>query len=80
MTLSFNELNKSFMLKDAIMNATETGEEKVTSEDQTKINQSTDLVDGFVQNKDGRIDQIEETASTKTIKELDDELMDDLEC
>jgi hypothetical protein len=80
MTLSFNELNKSFTLKDAIMNATETGEEKVTPEDQTKINNSTDLVDTFVQNKSGRIDQIESKASAKSLEELDDELMDDLEC
>jgi len=79
-TLSFSELNKSFTLKDAIMNATETGEQKVTPEDQTKINKSTDLVDTFVQNKTGRIDQIEETASAKSIKELDEELMEDLEC
>jgi hypothetical protein len=80
MTLSFNDLNKSFTLKDVIMNATETGEEKVTPEDQTKINESTDLVGTFVQNTDGRMDQIEDKASNKSLKELDDELMDDLEC
>ena len=62
------------------MNATEIEEEKVTPEDKIKIVESTDLVDTFVQNKTGRIDQIEETASAKSLEELDEELMDDLEC
>ena len=79
-TLTFSTLNQSFTLKDAVMNATETGEEKITPEDKTKIVMSTDLVDTFVQNKTGRIDQIEETASAKSLEELDEELMDDLEC
>ena len=79
-TLDFNTLNRSFTLKEAVMNATETEDQKVSPEDQTKINKSTDLVDTFVQNKTGRIDQIEETASAKTVKELDEELMEDLEC
>jgi hypothetical protein len=79
-TLTFSTLNQSFTLKDAVMNATEIGEEKVTPEDKIKIVESTDLVDTFVQNKTGRIDQIEETASAKSLEELDEELMDDLEC
>jgi hypothetical protein len=79
-TLTFNTLNQSFTLKDAVMNATEIEEEKVTPEDKIKIVESTDLVDTFVQNKTGRIDQIEETASNKSLEELDEELMDDLEC
>ncbi len=79
-TLTFSTLNQSFTLKDAVMNATEIEEEKVTPEDKIKIVESTDLVDTFVQNKTGRIDQIEETASAKSLEELDEELMDDLEC
>ena len=38
------------------------------------------LVDTFVQNKAGKIDEIEEKASAKSLEELDKELMDDLEC
>lgn len=79
-TLTFSTLNQSFTLKDAVMNATETGEEKITPEDKTKIVVSTDLVDTFVQNKAGKIDEIEEKASAKSLEELDEELMDDLEC
>ena len=79
-TLTFSTLNQSFTLKDAVMNATETGEEKITPEDKTKIVMSTDLVDTFVQNKAGKIDEIEEKASAKSLEELDEELMDDLEC
>ena len=79
-TLTFSTLNQSFTLKDAVMNATETGEEKITQEDKTKIVVSTDLVDTFVQNKAGKIDEIEEKASAKSLEELDEELMDDLEC
>ena len=79
-TLTFSTLNQSFTLKDAVMNATETGEEKITPEDKTKIVMSTDLVDTFVQNKAGKIEEIEEKASAKSLEELDEELMDDLEC
>jgi hypothetical protein len=78
--MSFNDISKSFIMKDNVMTATEVEDIPLTSEDKTKIVESTDLVDTFVQNKTGRIDQIEETASAKSLEELDEELMDDLEC
>jgi len=78
--MSFNDISKSFIMKDNVMTATEVEDVPLTSEDKTKIVVSTDLVDTFVQNKTGRIDQIEETASAKSLEELDEELMDDLEC
>jgi hypothetical protein len=78
--MSFNDISKSFIMKDNVMTATDVEDVPLTSEDKTKIVESTDLVDTFVQNKTGRIDQIEETASAKSLEELDEELMDDLEC
>ena len=79
-TLSFNELGKSFTLKDVVMDAKESTDQKVTPEDQNKINESTDLADNFVQNKTGRLDEIEGQASVKSLEELDEELLEDIEC
>jgi len=78
--MSFNDISKSFIMKDNVMTATETEDVPLTQEDKTKIVVSTDLVDTFVQNKAGKIDEIEEKASAKSLEELDEELMDDLEC
>ena len=79
MTIGFNELNNLFTLKDVVMDATQQPEQTITAEDKTKINESTDLADAFVKDFT-QLDKVEETASSKSLEELDEELLDDIEC
>jgi len=79
MTLGFNELNNLFTLKDVVMDATQQPEETITAEDKAKINESTDLADTFVNSKTA-LAEVEGTASSKSLEELDEELLEDIEC
>lgn len=77
--IPFNELNDNFSLKEVIMGTTEQPVETLTPEDKSLINETTDLTSSFIENTN-RIDEIEKSASTKSIKELDDDLLDDIDC
>jgi hypothetical protein len=80
MTVGFNELNNLFTLKDVVMDATQKSQEPLSSEDKTKINESTDLADAFVKNSNNELDGVEEKASSKSLEDLDEELLEDIEC
>ena len=80
MTIGFNELNNLFTLKDVVMDATQKSQEPLSSEDKTKINESTDLADAFVKNSNNELDGVEEKASSKSLEDLDEELLEDIEC
>jgi len=74
----FDKLNEMFILKDTVMDSTK--EEIVTTqEDKDLLNQSTDLVDDLIKNS-SKLTDLEEVASKKSVKELDDELLNDLKC
>ena len=79
MTIGFNELNNLFTLKDVVMDATQKPQEALSSEDKTKINESTDLADAFVKNSND-LDRVEGRASGKSLEDLDEELLEDIEC
>ena len=80
MTVGFNELNNLFTLKDVVMDATQKSQEPLSSEDKTKINESTDLADAFVKNSNNELDGVEEKASSKSLEDLEEELLEDIEC
>jgi len=77
--IPFNELNDNFSLKEVIMGTTEQPVETLTPEDKSLINETTDLTSSFIEDTN-RIDEIEKSASTKSITELDDDLLDDIDC
>jgi hypothetical protein len=79
MTIGFNELNNLFTLKDVVMDATQQPAQTITTEDKAKINESTDLADAFVKDST-QLDKVEGTASSKSLEELDEELLEDIEC
>ena len=78
-TVSFEELSKMFILKQAVMDMTETPLEEMSKEDKDKVSESIDLAATFL-NDPTKIAEIEATASTKSVKDLDDELLDDTDC
>ena len=79
MTIGFNELNNLFTLKEVVMDATQQPEQNITTEDKIKINESTDLADAFVKDST-QLDKVEGTASSKSLEDLDKELLEDIEC
>jgi hypothetical protein len=79
MTIGFNELNNLFTLKEVVMDATQQPAQTITKEDKVKINESTDLADAFVKDST-QLDKVEGTASSKSLEELDEELLEDIEC
>jgi hypothetical protein len=79
MIIGYSELNKLFNLKDSVMNATETQDMTLSAEDKTKINESIDLADGFITNAD-KLGKVEGESSSKSLEELDDELLNDIDC
>jgi hypothetical protein len=78
--ISFDNLNLLFNLKEVIMGATNPTETTTTSEEKSMVNESIDLIEGLIQNKDGELDRIEKEAMGKSIDTLDKELLDDLDC
>jgi|694.fasta_scaffold00105_24 cell fate (sporulation/competence/biofilm development) regulator YlbF (YheA/YmcA/DUF963 family) len=79
MTIGFNDINKLFTLKDSIMDATETQDMSLSTEDKIKINESIDLADGFITNPD-KLGKVEGESSSKSLEELDNELLNDIDC
>ena len=79
MRIGFNELNNLFTLKEVVMDATQQPEQNITTEDKIKINESTDLADAFVKDST-QLDKVEGTASSKSLEDLDKELLEDIEC
>ena len=79
MIIGYSELNKLFNLKDSVMNATETQDMTLSAEDKTKINESIDLAAGFITNAD-KLGKVEGESSSKSLEELDDELLNDIDC
>ncbi len=75
---SFKDLNKIFTLNNVVMSAIET-KESLSTEDKQKIETSIDLTDSFIKDT-AQLDKIENAVSTKALKDLDDELLDDIEC
>jgi hypothetical protein len=78
-TVSFEELSKMFILKQAVMDMTETPLEEMSKEDKDKVSESIDLAAAFL-NDPTKIAEVEATASTKSVEDLDDELLDDTDC
>lgn len=79
MTVSFDELSKMFILKQAVMDMNEVPSEEMTQDDKAKVAESIDLAAAFL-NDPTRIADVESAASTKSVEDLDDELLNDIEC
>lgn len=79
MTIGYSDLNKLFNLKDSVMNTTETPDITLSPEDKIKINESIDLADGFITNPT-QLGKVEGDSSNKSLEELDDELLNDIDC
>jgi hypothetical protein len=80
LTVGFNQLNNLFALKDLVMDTTQSAEQAISKEDQTKIIESTDLADTFVKNSNNELDKVEGIASNKSLTDLDEELLNDIDC
>ena len=78
-TISFDKLNEMFILKDTVMAAAQQEPVLVTQEEKQLLNQSTDLVDTIISEKE-KLNELENIAANKTIKDLDSELLNDLKC
>jgi hypothetical protein len=78
-TISFDKLNEMFILKDTVMAASEQEPVTMTKEDKVLVTESTDLVDTLITEKD-KLNELENVAANKTIKDLDSELLNDLKC
>lgn len=74
----FDKLNEMFILKDTVMDSVKE-EVTTTKEDKDLLNQSTDLVDNLIKDT-AKLAALEETASKKSVDDLDDELLNDLKC
>jgi hypothetical protein len=79
MTVSFDQMSKMFILKQAVMDMTEIPSEELSKDDKAKVSESIDLAAAFL-NDPARIAEVEATASTKSVEALDDELLDDIDC
>ena len=79
MTIGYSDLNKLFNLKGSVMNTTETPDITLSPEDKIKINESIDLADGFITNPT-QLGKVEGDSSNKSLEELDDELLNDIDC
>jgi hypothetical protein len=77
--ISFDKLNEMFILKDTVMASTEQEPVTITQEEKELLSQSTDLADALM--KDAvKLEELENIAAKKTIKDLDSELLNDLKC
>jgi hypothetical protein len=78
-SLSFDDIANKFDLKETIENLTESSKETLNDEVKKYVNETNDVLDAFLVNKK-QIDKIIEGVSSKKIKDIDKNLLDDLYC
>lgn len=79
MTIPFNKLDEMFILKDKLMSTTSKDEEIISPTVKNIVSESTDAVESFIKDA-SKLEEIEGKAATKSLEDLDDELLDDIDC
>jgi hypothetical protein len=79
MTVPFNKLDEMFILKDKVMNTNSPGEETISPTVKGLVSETTDAVESFIKDA-SKLEEIEGKAAAKSLEDLDDELLDDVDC
>jgi hypothetical protein len=79
MTVPFNKLDEMFILKDKVMNTNSPGEETISPTVKGLVSETTDAVESFIKDAT-KLEEIEGKAAAKSLEDLDDELLDDVDC
>lgn len=79
MKFTRDELNNLFTEKEAVMDAKEKPTTKPDKESKANIVETLDAVDTFVADQDA-LSEVEKQAEKKSLKDLDDDLLDDTDC
>jgi len=79
MKFTRDELNNLFTEKEAVMEAKDKPTTKPDKESKANVVDTIDAVDTFVADQDALSD-IEKQADKKSLKDLDSDLLDDLDC
>lgn len=77
--LTGDELNNLFSEKEAVMEAKEKPTTKPDKESKANVVETLDAVDTFVADQDA-LSEIEKQAEKKSLKDLDEDLLDDTDC
>ena len=77
--LTRDELNNLFSEKEAVMEAKEKPTTKPDKESKANVVETLDAVDTFVADQDA-LSEIEKQAEKKSLKDLDNDLLDDTDC
>jgi len=77
--LTRDELNNLFTEKEAVMEAKEKPTTKPDKESKANVVETLDAVDTFVADQDA-LSEIEKQAEKKSLKDLDNDLLDDIDC
>lgn len=77
--LTRDELNNLFSEKEAVMEAKEKSTTKPDKESKANVAETLDAVDTFVADQDA-LSEIEKQAEKKSLKDLDNDLLDDTDC
>jgi hypothetical protein len=77
--LTRDELNNLFSEKEAVMEAKEKPTTKPDKESKANVAETLDAVDTFVADQDA-LSEIEKQAEKKSLKDLDEDLLDDTDC
>lgn len=78
-TIPFNKLNEMAILMDTVTNSSSEPTPTMSTAEKEILNESTDTVETFINSKE-KLEAVEKNASSKTIAELDDELLKDIDC
>jgi hypothetical protein len=78
--LKRDELNNLFSEKDAVMEAKEKPTTKIDKESKANVIETLDSVDLFVADEENALPAIEKAAENKSLTELDNDLLNDLDC
>ena len=78
--LKRDELNNLFSEKEAVMEAKEKPTTKIDKESKANVIETLDSVDLFVADEENALPAIEKAAENKSLTELDNDLLNDLDC
>jgi hypothetical protein len=78
--LKRDELNNLFSEKEAVMEAKEKTATKIDKESKANVVETLDSVDLFVADEENALPAIEKAAEKKSLTDLDEDLLNDLDC